>query len=80
MNNALDGAECASSPDPDLWFREGDELRAKVVCDAICPVRDACLSIALADPELSAYGIWGGTTPGQRMRLRRRVKAIRGAA
>jgi WhiB family redox-sensing transcriptional regulator len=33
-----------------------------------CPVRQACLAEALADPAL--VGIWGGTTDEQRRRLR----------
>ncbi len=40
---------------------------ARAICRR-CPVRDACLAEALADPAL--FGIWGGTTDEQRQRLR----------
>lgn len=32
-----------------------------------CPVREACLAHALGVPE--RYGVWGGTTPEQRLLL-----------
>lgn len=55
----------------DHWFPEvGESTRAvKAICSA-CPVTDACLSYALAIPDLN--GIWGGTTAQQRSRIRGR--------
>lgn len=61
---------CANHPDPDLWFTEADETRqhtAAAIC-ATCPVTAECLGYALSVPHLS--GIWGGTTPTMRTRLR----------
>jgi hypothetical protein len=42
----------------------------RVLC-AGCPVRQECLEVALADPEL--VGLWGGTTDAERRVLRRGV-------
>jgi WhiB family transcriptional regulator, redox-sensing transcriptional regulator len=67
-------AACASHPDPDLWFDATDDLGSDVaiaVC-AICPVRHRCLEYALSVPRMP--GIWGGTTPAERARLRRRSR------
>jgi WhiB family transcriptional regulator, redox-sensing transcriptional regulator len=62
--------------DPDLFFPVSggapsarDEAKALRVC-ARCTVRRQCLDFALRSGE--AYGIWGGTTPGERTRARRR--------
>jgi WhiB family transcriptional regulator, redox-sensing transcriptional regulator len=62
--------------DPDLFFpisTTGQGLkqiaRAKRIC-AECPVRLDCLQFALAHDQV--YGIWGGTTPDDRHRARRR--------
>lgn len=53
--------------DPNLFFPERGETAqaAKEVCEA-CPVRQACLAAHLHEPE----GVWGGTTPQQRRRIR----------
>lgn len=62
--------------DPDLFFPVGETglaahqvAAAKAIC-ARCPVLDACRDWAVrtGEPE----GIWGGTTPDERRRLRRR--------
>lgn len=66
----LRGAACAKA-DPDLFFRPEAErgsrgrqrdAAAKAVC-ATCPVLDACLETALAEPVM---GVWGGTTEEER--------------
>jgi WhiB family transcriptional regulator, redox-sensing transcriptional regulator len=64
--------------DPDLFFpvssvgpAERQIARAKTICGG-CPVREKCLEFALRH-EL-AYGIWGGTTPEDRQRDRRRKR------
>lgn len=44
-------------------------ISAKVVC-ASCPVLDDCLSFSLETNQ--ADGIWGGTTPTERVKFRRR--------
>ena len=63
--------------DPELFFPAGETglaarqqvAAAKEVC-ARCPVTDLCRDWAVraGEPE----GIWGGTTPEERRRLRRR--------
>jgi WhiB family transcriptional regulator, redox-sensing transcriptional regulator len=62
--------------DPNLFFpisttgRAIDQIaRAKAVC-AGCPVRGQCLEFAQTHDPI--YGIWGGTTPEERQRARRR--------
>jgi WhiB family transcriptional regulator, redox-sensing transcriptional regulator len=49
-----------------------EEAEALAVC-ATCPVRAQCLEYALRNRE--ANGIWGGTTPEGRRRLRRQRAA-----
>jgi WhiB family redox-sensing transcriptional regulator len=60
--------------DPELFFPsqynrtfEDQIAEAKAVC-AGCPMRDVCLQWALERPYLE--GIWAGTTPLERRRLR----------
>lgn len=69
----LDAAACRGH-DPELWFVEGrgraaNQARttALAICDA-CPVIGPCLSYALAIPWL--VGVWGGTLPTTRERMR----------
>ena len=44
--------------------------KARAIC-SICPVRQECLSYALADPE--SAGVWGGTAERERRKLARSV-------
>jgi len=64
--------------DPDLFFpiatgavaaRQANQARR--IC-AGCLVRAQCLRFAMNIPE--AHGIWGGTTPEERLRERRRER------
>ena len=48
------------------------ERKAKALC-ARCPVRKECLEMGMTQE----FGIWGGTTPGERVRARRYQKAVR---
>lgn len=60
--------------DTDLFFPpEGEEAPAAALrlCRA-CEVRDACLTYALANPDLG--GIWAGTSARARARMRRRAR------
>lgn len=71
----LPGALCALSQDPDLWFpahgnRAGAE-QAKAVC-AECPARQPCLEWAL---KYEREGVWGGTTPHERQKIRRDARS-----
>ena len=54
----------------DLWFPDqgGPVQAAKNIC-ATCPVRAECLEFALAAVE-NPVGVWGGTSPNERRRLR----------
>jgi hypothetical protein len=54
--------------EPDVFFSETQEALARALrlCQG-CPLRAACLEHALVRPEL--FGIWGGMTVGQRIRL-----------
>jgi WhiB family transcriptional regulator, redox-sensing transcriptional regulator len=72
------------SADPDLFFPisakgagEQQISRAKVIC-AGCGVRRECLEFAMGH-DLS-YGIWGGATPEDRQRQRRRTRRAANAA
>jgi WhiB family redox-sensing transcriptional regulator len=47
--------------------------QARAIC-AVCEVQGECLELALSYPEETEYGVWGGTTPGQRRRLRGRSR------
>jgi WhiB family redox-sensing transcriptional regulator len=67
-------AACRDS-DPELFFPEGttgpasqQAERAKQVCRS-CPVRTPCLAFALEGSV--GFGIWGGTTPEERLAMRR---------
>ena len=69
-------ASACLSADPELFFpvTEGSAAAGQIssalqVC-AGCAVRQPCLDFALQSGE--AHGIWGGTTPDERIRARRR--------
>lgn len=76
MSNWMDDAACIGI-DPELFFpiTYGNQYShldhsgpAVAICDT-CDVRRQCLDMAIDDPSL--VGIWGGTTPEQRRRIRR---------
>lgn len=71
----LPGAELGATPecaetDPEVFFPEQGRVdlarQAVEICDR-CPVREACLELAIRDGE---WGIWGGTTEGRRRKIR----------
>ena len=68
-------ALCAQAdPDPE---HHALIARAKRIC-AACPVRAECLEYALSGADTwrgITTGIWGGTTPRERSRLRQARKA-----
>jgi WhiB family transcriptional regulator, redox-sensing transcriptional regulator len=75
----LPSAACAKV-DPELFFPVGEGgaprsrkqiAAAKAVC-LRCPVIERCRDWALANPTLTEFGIWGGTTREERRALRRR--------
>lgn len=58
----------------DTWFQDAEE--ALPVCngdysDSPCPVRDACLALALLNND--AHGVFGGMTSPQRKWIRRKI-------
>lgn len=65
----MDHAEC-TNVDPALFFPErGEDVsQAKAVCRE-CPVRTECLEHAMANHE--TFGVWGGTSERERLRMRR---------
>jgi len=72
-----DAGECRSHPvelffPDDMRGREhaAVEQRAKTICHG-CPVLQSCRQHAIHYPE--NYGIWGGLSPTDRTRLRRRI-------
>lgn len=69
------------SADPDLFFPiatgpvgERQVAMARRIC-AVCTVKQQCLDFAIRTAE--TYGIWGGTTPDERIRARRALTARR---
>lgn len=50
-----------------VFFAGNVTAEAKAVC-RLCPVRQACLDYAMADPDLR--GVWGGKTEAERDRIR----------
>jgi WhiB family redox-sensing transcriptional regulator len=82
MNDYAAGWRAAAaclSADPDLFFPvgvgEGTDrqiVRAQRIC-ADCQVRQECLDFAMRSGQV--HGIWGGTTPEERTRARRRLTA-----
>jgi WhiB family redox-sensing transcriptional regulator len=70
MDTGWQGWAACTGADPDLFFPDRGELAldAKAVC-ATCPVIEECLAHALTHHE--DHGVWGGTTPTERRRLRR---------
>lgn len=44
---------------------------ARQICRR-CEVQDECLEWALANPESSHFGVWGATTPRQRIWMRKK--------
>jgi WhiB family redox-sensing transcriptional regulator len=63
-------AACRTA-DTSVFFPDTEEeaATAKAIC-AACPVREACLTFALANRQ--EQGVWGGMTETERRRLRRR--------
>ena len=70
-NGWRDDAACLDHPAE--WFTgphaPGDTRRAIDVCNT-CPVKQPCLEAALQIEVSADLGIWGGTTPTTRRRLR----------
>lgn len=67
----------------ELWYAHATQTaaieEAKTICNALCPVRAACLADALAREGGAAldrrHGVRGGLTDGERLGRHRRRKA-----
>jgi len=59
--------------DPELFFPEkgASPAAAKRVCRT-CPIQPACLAAVLE--RFEPYGIWAGTTPKERIELKKRSR------
>ena len=71
------GACSVSELSPDDWYPVSASAEAArceaagaiAVCTA-CPVRQECLELALRNWGVGQHGVWGGTVPAERERLR----------
>lgn len=76
------GRGLCGQADPDAWFPEKGQQSLAAIAKRICgncPVRTQCLDYALSGADTwagIATGIWGGTTPRERDRLRQQRKAV----
>lgn len=68
------GAPCIGNPDPFYTTNVGPAAHreAKAIC-SICPGINQCLRWALRHDE--RYGVWGGLSPEERERIRKRTVA-----
>ena len=64
-------AACKTRPDLNWFPGQGERLTEQREVCASCPVRIDCLADALTVPGNWDFGIWGGTSEIQRIRLRR---------
>lgn len=80
-------AKCVAFPatkDHDPWYGDSEDLEeedyaseAKAICKGTfdgkpCPLLESCLEFALVNNE--RYGVWGGTSPDERVLLRKERK------
>lgn len=66
-----DPRRACRNKDPDLWFPPAGRAWAVPVAKKVCwtcPIKDECREWAV--PITDLFGIWGGTTPAERKRLR----------
>ena len=71
------GACSTSGLSPDDWYPVSGPAEAAVreaaaaitVCSG-CRVRDECLELAMRNWNVGQHGVWGGTVPAERERLR----------
>jgi len=67
MISDLRSRAACQGKDPDLWFPEKGQssTEAIAICEG-CPVRSECLEAGKDE----AFGVWGGTTPADRRRMK----------
>jgi len=75
-----DALPCRTT-DPELWFMDGSNIETRRLRDQAvamcqeCPVREACLRMALGFESGDAqhrHGVYGGTLPEERAQPARR--------
>jgi hypothetical protein len=71
------GACSASGLNPDDWYPVSAsaetarrEAAAAIAVCSDCRVRAECLELALRNSSVGQHGVWGGTVPAERERLR----------
>ena len=78
-SSPFDGSQLCTQYNTDLFYPDPDELgnynesdfdMAKSICNE-CWLKDKCLDFALKHNEKE--GVWGGTSPLERRRIRRRM-------
>jgi len=71
-------AACSNTRlNPDDWYPVSvsvaaarREAAAAIAVCAACPVRGECLEFALRNRAIGQFGVWGGTVPAEREKLR----------
>jgi WhiB family redox-sensing transcriptional regulator len=70
----MERAACVNA-DPEIFFVDGNDREtvatAKSYC-GICPIALECFTYAMTNEE---FGIWGGTTMQERLRVRNNPRA-----
>jgi hypothetical protein len=74
----MEGGACSTSRlSPDDWYPVSasaedarDEAADAIVVCAACRVRAECLELAVRNWTVGQHGVWGGTVPAERERLR----------
>lgn len=68
----LSQARCVGM-DPEIWFHRDSQAEARRICRR-CPVRKACLALAIAieskPGNFAPHGVFGGLTARQRTALK----------
>src|SRR6202789_1319537 len=74
----MEGGACSTSRlSPDDWYPVSasaqdarDEAADAIAVCAACRVRAECLELAVRNWAVGQHGVWGGTVPAERERLR----------
>lgn len=74
-SSPFNGTQLCSEYDTEIFYPEeytdADVAQAKSICGD-CWIKEECLSFAIKINEKE--GVWGGTTPAERRRIRRRLR------
>jgi WhiB family redox-sensing transcriptional regulator len=74
-SSPFDGTQLCTQYSTEIFYPEEyediDVAEAKAICNS-CWLKDKCLDFALKTKENE--GVWGGTTPLERRRIRRKLK------